>query len=242
MTAAAGTTTFAAPAGERRSARPTWMLWTALALLAVFVAFAVHVAVDPKHPFTQPLDDAWRRLVGSGPGGLEGSVPSLFFQNLGELAGAVLMIIVIPAVLFIVGRWRSALFFLANDAIASIAIAQIAKNLVNRPRPAADGANGLFGPLFDVDHGSFPSGHAVTVGALVIGVAALIPAGRRLIWWIVSAVLVVGIVWQRTLINAHWLSDTLFGVLAGVLASILVWWAFYPLLQRDYGRRLFNRK
>ncbi|MNJ04708.1 hypothetical protein D3C73_1655920 [compost metagenome] len=43
-------------------------------------------------------------------------------------------------------------------------------------------------------------------------------------------------VWQRTLINAHWLSDTLFGLVAGVAGALLVWWAFWPLLQRDYGR------
>ena len=36
---------------------------------------------------------------------------------------------------------------------------------VDRPRPVDDLANGLLGPLFPVDHGSFPSGHAVSANA-----------------------------------------------------------------------------
>ncbi|MGO7983606.1 phosphatase PAP2 family protein, partial [Rhizobium johnstonii] len=102
------------------------------------------------------------------------------------------------------------------------------KNLVHRPRPAADIENGLFGPLFSVDHGSFPSGHSITVGFVIVGVAALITPGNRLIWWCIAPLLAVGIVWQRTLINAHWLSDTLFGVIAGAAGTLIVWWAFWP--------------
>ena len=46
-------------------------------------------------------------------------------------------------------------------AVGSGLFSQGMKNLVDRPRPAADETLGLFGPLFTVDHGSFPSGHAV---------------------------------------------------------------------------------
>ena len=35
-------------------------------------------------------------------------------------------------------------------------------------------------------------------------------------------------VWQRTLANAHWLSDTLFGALAGAAVTIVVWYLLYP--------------
>ena len=49
------------------SPRPRWMLWTALGLLAVFVALAVGVLAAPDAPWTQGLDDLWRRGVGVGP-------------------------------------------------------------------------------------------------------------------------------------------------------------------------------
>ena len=94
---------------------------------------------------------------------------------------------------------------------ATILVSQLTKNLVHRPRPATDIENGLFGPLFSVDHGSFPSGHSVTAGFVIVGVAALFPAGKRLVWWIIAAVIGGGMIWQRTLINAHWLSDTVLG-------------------------------
>lgn len=227
-------------AGRQNGARPRGMLIAGVATLAVFALFAIHVAVDPEHPFTQGLDDAWRRLVGSDYGPETGAFP-MFFQFLGEGPGALLLLIVIPALLFIVRRWRSALFFISANA-ATILVSQLTKNLVHRPRPAIDVENGLFGPLFSVDHGSFPSGHSVTAGFVIVGVAALFPAGKRLAWWIIAAVIGGGMIWQRTMINAHWLSDTAFGLAAGAATTLIVWWAFYLLLKKDYGKPLFGRK
>ena len=74
---------------------------------------------------------------------------------------------------------------------------------------------------------------------MAVAVFALIPADRRnlrIVWGVLGALIMVGMVWQRTLINAHWFSDTVFGLVAGTGATLLVWWAFWPLLQKDYGR------
>ena len=68
--------------------------------------------------------------------------------------------------------------------------------------------------------------------------AALIPPARRWIWWIAGALLSAGMVWQRTLINAHWFSDTLAGLAAGAGATLVLWWAFAPLLEKDRGKPL----
>ncbi|KRA24591.1 hypothetical protein ASD65_09350 [Microbacterium sp. Root61] len=220
--------------------RPQAMLWWSLGLLAAFALMGLFVGLNPSAPFTQPLDDWWRALVGaSTEGSLHTTAVPMFFQFLGEAPGALLTVILIPVGLAIVGRWRSALFFLTTTLVGPGLFSQGMKNLVDRPRPATDEALGLFGPLFQVDHGSFPSGHAVSAGALVIGIAALIPSARRTarkVWWVIGALLMLGMLWQRTLINAHWLSDTIFGLVAGVSAALLMWWAFWPLLQRDYGR------
>lgn len=224
----------------RPARRPRALLWWALGLTAVFVAMGVLVALDAEHPFTQVLDDAWRALVGASPDSAFYRQPfAMFFQYLGEAPGALFMIILLPLGLVAVGRWRSALFFLAACMTGMGLYSQGMKNLVDRPRPAADDVLGLFGPLFSVDHGSFPSGHAVSAGVLVIGILALIPGSRRGLrtaWAVVGGLIALGMIWQRTLINAHWFSDALFGVLAGCGAALLIWWAFWPLLQKDYGR------
>ncbi|MET0726367.1 MAG: phosphatase PAP2 family protein [Leifsonia sp.] len=229
-----------AGAAPTRVRRPAGLLIAGVATLAVFWLFALHVATNPEHPFTQAMDDAWRRLVGSDHGPETGILP-MFFQYLGEGPGAILLVLVVPIALIIVRRWRSALFFFTANIAVSLVVSQLTKNLVHRPRPAEDLENGLFGPLFSVDHGSLPSGHSVTVGFVIVGVAALLPAGKRAIWWIVAALLAVGIVWQRTLINAHWLSDTIVGVAAGAAGTLILWWAFHPLLAKDYGRPLLRR-
>ena len=220
--------------------RPRGLLIGGLIALAVFAAFAIHVAFDLEHPSTQPLDDAWRRLVGSDHGPETGILP-MFFQELGQVLGAIIFGLIIPIALFATRRWRSALFILAGFFGSSL-VSQLVKNLVHRPRPAEDLDNGLFGPLFSVDHGSLPSGHSVTVGFIVIGVAALIPPARRWIWWIFATFLAVGMVWQRTLINAHWLSDTIVGLVAGAGVAAILWWAFYPLLAMDAGRTVRRTK
>lgn len=220
--------------------RPKPLLWWALVLLGAFFIAGAVIAVNVESPFPQGLDDWWRPLVGQAPDStFYLTVLPMLFQYIGETQGAVLTLLVIPGLLAAVGRWRSALFFLSSILLGPLLISQLVKNVVHRPRPAVDETAALYSPLFITDHGSFPSGHAVTIGALVFAIGALIPATRivwRRIWWGVAAILMLGMMWQRTLINAHWISDTFFGVIAGAGATLLVWWAFWPWLQRDYGR------
>jgi undecaprenyl-diphosphatase len=227
------------PSGSR-SRRLRW----AIGLLGIVTLMAIAVKMNPAAPFTQPLDDRWRQINGAAPGSgsYTWAVP-MFFQYLGEAPGWLFMLVVAPLGLIAVGRWRSGLFYLSATA-ASTAVSLTLKNVVDRPRPSADEALGLFGPLFRVDHGSFPSGHAVTSATLAVAVAALIPPARRRArraWSLVGALVMVGMVWQRTLINAHWLSDTVFGLVVGAGAALLTWWAFWNLLAKDYGRPVWFR-
>lgn len=229
------------PAAHARGPRSRAALVAGVALLALFVAMGLAVLADPRAPWTQPADDAWRAMIGADPSSsLPGSPIAMFFQQLGQLPGLVAMGLVLPLVLTIAGRWRSALFVVAAQLAGPGLMSQLAKNIVDRPRPAADAAAGLYGPLFPVDHGSFPSGHAVSAAVAAVTILALIPAHRRVLrvfGYLLAAALLVGIVWQRTLINAHWLSDTIAGVLAGLGSALVLLWAFQPWLRRDRERR-----
>ena len=222
------------------SPRPRALLWTSIGLLAVFVALALGVLAAPESPWTQGLDDAWRGAVGVGPDSwLPGFALAQLFQHIGQLPGAVLMFILLPLALVVLGRWRSALFVIAVQLAGPGLLSQLTKNLVDRPRPAE--GTGLFGPLVQVDHGSFPSGHSVSMAALIITVLALIPASAvwaRRGWIVLGALLAIGMVWQRTLINAHWFSDTCAGLIGGAAVALLLWWAFLPWLRRDQARRV----
>ncbi|QKJ20605.1 phosphatase PAP2 family protein [Microbacterium hominis] len=223
----------AAPAARR----PRALLWWALGLTAAFAAMGMIVALDAEAPFTQATDDAWRLIVGASPESTMYLAPfAMFYQFIGG-PGSLLLVAGLPLVLAVIGRWRSALFVVAATMTSMGLYSQGMKNLVDRPRPAADEALGLFGPLFEVDHGSYPSGHAVAAAAFAFTIAAVIrPGVLRRVWWVIGGVLMLGMMWQRTLINAHWLSDTFFGLIAGAGAVLLIWWAFWPWLQKDYGR------
>jgi undecaprenyl-diphosphatase len=220
---------------QRSTRRPRGLLIWGIVALVVFAAFGFLVAQNPEHPFIQPLDDAWRKLVGAGPEPVTNAFP-MFFQYLGQPPTALIVSFGLPLVLVLFGRWRQGIFVFVAGLVGPGLFSQVAKQLVDRPRPAENLDLGLYGPLFPVDHGSFPSGHAVTAGVIALSVAAIIPAGRRLVWWIIGSLIMVGMVWQRTLVNAHWLSDAVFGLVAGVAAALLCWWAFYPMIVRDYGR------
>jgi membrane-associated phospholipid phosphatase len=232
------------PIGIERSdvKRPRALLLWGGSLLVLFLLLAVGIGSSPSSPFTQPLDDAWRGQWGVGPdsGAYMWGLP-MFFQNLGEFLG-LLVILITMVVLFAVGRWRSALYVVLAFLAAMPVLATTTKNIVDRPRPAPDVALDLYGPLFRVDHGSFPSGHCVTVAVIAVGALALIPAWRRrttITWRVVAVLLMVGMPLQRTLVNAHWLSDTIAGLIAGTAATLLVQWALWPLIRKDHGRPIW---
>lgn len=237
------TDTHSAPPATQasRTPRPKWPLIAGIIGLVVYAVFGWILSRNVNAPFTQPLDDAWRALVGaSSLDEIRGPLP-WFFQELGQIGGMALMLLVVPIWLFTIRRWRSALFVFAAEIGGTMLVSQLVKSLISRPRPAFDAELGLSGPLVMVDHGSFPSGHAVSTGILIVVVAALLPIAWRRWWWIVGVLLAVGMCWQRTLFNAHFLSDAVMGIIAGVAFSLIVWWLFWPLLEKDRGKPLFKR-
>lgn len=192
-------------------------------MLGLFALMAAHLMVA-QPPVTQPLDDAWRAWVGAD--GPVGGPLFWFFEQFGYGLGYALLAGV-SLLLLAGGRWWTVVFVLSAALLGPGLVSQGTKQLVDRPRPAPDPARGLHGPWVAVDHGSFPSGHALTMGFAVVAVGVLLPAVHRRWWTPASVLLCGGMVWQRTWVNAHWLSDAVFGVLAGVAATMVVAWLLH---------------
>ncbi|QES53105.1 hypothetical protein DEJ51_01555 [Streptomyces venezuelae] len=203
------------------------VLVTGILLLGAAVASALVVRADAAHPPFQGLDDRWLTWMGGPHEGLyraAATALNLFGGPVGVVVPLSLLIL-----LLVRGRRLSAGFLLAAHLGGNMLVVQGLKHLVDRPRPAD--------PLVRVDHGSFPSGHAATAALLVVVLGALlVPAARRRAWWIGGTAFTLAMMWSRTWLHAHWLSDTVAGAAAGAGAGLLVWWLFGPALARERVR------
>jgi len=117
-------------------------------------------------------------------------------------------------------------FLFAAVAVSGI-LANLIKLAVGRLRPDLflnDGAYGFDPWHLDSDLRGFPSGHATTMFALAFGIAVIRPA-----WRLPALAVAIVITATRVVINAHYLSDVVGGLL---VALATVWW-----LERAFDRR-----
>lgn len=220
----------AAPAGRpdgspaRRGAAP---LVLGLLFLGATALAGLVVRADAVAPPFQAVDERWLTWMG-GPhqGGYAAAATVLnwFGGPVGTLVPLALL------VLLLVRRRRvAALFLLVLHLGVHLLVVQGLKHVVDRPRPTD--------PLVRVDHGSFPSGHAATAALFVVLVGALlVPAARRRAWWGAGTLFTLAMMWSRTWLHAHWLSDTAAGAAAGAGTGLLAWWLCRPALDRERAR------
>lgn len=215
---------------RRRSPAPprSGVLALGALFLLVTAALAAAVLARPARPAFQSLDDIWLRWMGGphdGPYAAVAAVLNWFGGPLGAVVPVGLLIF-----LAVQRRWPSLVCLLTTYVVGNMVVVQCLKFWVDRPRPD--------NPLVRVDHGSFPSGHVAGTALLVVVVGALfVPAERRRTWWAAGVVFTVAMMWSRTWLHAHWLSDTLAGATTGAGAALLLWWAFTPLLSRERDSR-----
>ncbi|WP_282692240.1 phosphatase PAP2 family protein [Streptomyces sp. CC208A] len=208
----------------------TALLGAAFAATATLVCALV--AAGTTRPRLQNADERWLALMGGPHDGLPLAAATVLDWFGGPLGAVVPLALV--AVLCVRRRWWSLLYFLTAYLGGSALVVQVVKYAVDRPRPA--------GPLVRVDHGSFPSGHAFGAALLVVLVGALfVTRARRPLWWSLGALFTTAMMWSRTWLHAHWLSDTVAGALAGFATGLLLWCAFAPLLGREASRHAVRR-
>ena len=220
----------AADQQDEAARRHPGMLVTGILLLACAAAFAGIMRADLAHPPVTGMDHAWLSLVASTR---NGPLTDLFkvLSVIGGPIGATIIVAVLCALLLVVGRWRTALYIALAEASGS-ACSQLVKHVVLRHRPPH--------PLVTADLGSFPSGHVITtlgVG-LAISVAFARPGHRRYPLAAVAAATAL-MMFVRTYLAAHWLSDTLESLLIGAGIGLILWWIFDPPLDHDRGRPVF---
>ncbi|MFF0215078.1 phosphatase PAP2 family protein [Streptomyces vinaceus] len=223
--AAAASATARPEAADRR--RSPGVLLLAALLLGAAAALALTVRADVVDPPFQGADERWLAWMGGPHEGFPAAVAAVL-NWFGGPPGVVVPLALL-VFLLVRRRWVSAGFLFGVYLVGSTAVVQGLKHLVDRPRPAD--------PMVRVDHGSFPSGHAAGAALLVVLVGVLlVPAARRRAWWIGGAVFTLAMMWSRTWLHAHWLSDTVAGAAAGAGAALLAWWAFSPALAREHDR------
>ena len=156
------------------------------------------------------LDDEWMEEIVEHRSPVW-DVPSyvLNFVGTGWFATAVSLLVVV--LLFIARRRWTALFALIAIAL-SAALVQGLKAAFGRLRPEDI--------LLSIDSGSFPSGHVANAATLA---AVLAIVTWR--WWVVVAgsVYVVLMAVSRTYLGAHWVSDTVGGLLIGAGVAVVLW-------------------
>jgi membrane-associated phospholipid phosphatase len=152
-------------------------------------------------------------------------VPAMVMNFLGGGWFGVFVVPVGIAVALLIARKRwSALYFVLASAL-SAGVVQVLKNVLGRARPEDI--------LVVSDYGSFPSGHVANATTVAVALGFILQ--RRWVWF-AGAAWVLLMLLSRTYLGAHWLSDTLGGILLGAAVAVLLWAPFAQKLERE-GRR-----
>ncbi len=191
----------------------------------IFAAVADHAMLIR----IQRLDDAWLQLMISGRSASLTAVAKLF-----NLLG--LVYITLPVRIAVIGllalrrHWWHLAAFAVAVMMSEVLIGPL-KGIYDRARPP--------GSLVATSGASFPSGHAVAASVTVVAaVIALVPAGRRRVWWSFAAVAFsILMALSRSYLGAHWLSDASAGVLLGTSCALVAALAADYLQRQSQGKR-----
>ena len=151
-------------------------------------------------------------------------VPAFAMDFLGGGWFGVFVVPIAVAVILLVMKkpWSAWYFVIAT--VVSAGMVQLLKSLFGRARP--------LDMLVTADFGSFPSGHVANAATMAVTLAILL---QRVWVWAAGGVSVVAMMLSRTYLGAHWLSDTVGGLLVGAAVAVLLWAPLASRLQREWS-------
>lgn len=186
-----------------------------IALIIAFIALAFFVSANPIPAFDLNISlfvqkyhsDALDKIM-------------LGISLFGELPYSFILVILV-ALLFYVFKYKREAFFVFSILLSGLVILGV-KNIINRPRPTE-----FYVRLVEINRfRSFPSGHVLSYilffGFMILLMYQLktIPLLTRRIISYFSAFFMITISFSRVYLGAHWFSDTLGGLILGLLCLI----------------------
>lgn len=221
--------------------QPRWLLWSTLPALLLVLAFGLWLQLERVGP--TPIDTAWLGFVGLD----EGSVPYRVAVVLAEVGGGTGVVIctAVLATVFVIGRRLRAAAFLVTTMLAGVATSEALKAIVTRLRPSDQ--------LYESLGYSYPSGHSMGAAALAVSLAIIAARSHGLragtnatttfpltFHWsfVLAAVWILAMMWSRTALQVHWLTDTLAGALVGIAVAVLADEFWSLIMRRTRSPRL----
>lgn len=196
-----------------RSPSKGW--WILLAILTVPVFMVVALLISNEMLFFADL--WWNEHVIVTEGTFWYHI-ALLCHILGKTAPLCVAAFLIASVCLFRGHYRSALFTIVAMAMSILGMRAL-KVLITRERPWHD--------LIEQGGYAFPSGHSMVTATLVSVIVYLIAVHRshqlrsRRLAFCIAVMATVVMMWSRTALQVHWLSDTIGGSLLGVAIAVL---------------------
>jgi membrane-associated phospholipid phosphatase len=203
-------------------ARRMVILIVGVVALVGFVVIRLVVALGGHEPL--PMDVWWHEFVLATLNDV-GILIAWIPAHVGGTIGMIVIGFVIVAAFW----WRRRRWDAAHVAIAMVIVVAIGapmSYIVARTRPE--------GSLAEDTATSFPSGHTAVATTVAITLALIL---RRWYVWVLGAGWVVLMMWSRTYLQAHWLSDVIAGLLEGIAVACLVWCAIEAVRDRRALRK-----
>lgn len=207
---------------DARDGRRPIALTVGVVAAVAFVMLRVVVAIGGHEPLA--VDVWWHDLMLrslTDAGIVVAWVPAIVGGTLGMI---VVGVVIIALFLWRGRRWDAATVAAAMVVVVSIGAPMAA--IIARTRPADSLAERMAT--------SFPSGHTAVATTVAVILGLLL---RRWYVWVLGGGWVLLMMWSRTYLQAHWLSDVVAGLLEGVAVATLVWVAVETVRDRRALRR-----